>query len=395
MSSENDSYIKCYEYSDLARNTACFDGYEDAPEVRGGFRTNRRCLVAMESMARDIELDEHSVGFEIHAGVRGKIVAPTAKTEARGYFDALRAFLNQCVRSWRFVYSPHVQAVIEAIEAVGLPAGFQFHKPNTIERDMRKTHAEIFNDVRDRISDIVGSLAFEERLRSRKRNAERNEATALAIEQQVFANKSRTLVLVLHFGFQSDYRLNITFEEIQAYREKFFNNRRSNKLLRGIDDYIWKLEEGDESGLHLHLLIFYNAADSCRDVYIAKQIGEYWVKLTGGKGQYWNSNANKVFHQKYGHGVGTGAINWDEDEKREALRANIRYMTKADQFLKIKHGDSRAFGTSQVKAKKKAGRPRIVKPKLDGDPAGDALADSFDADSFDQPRVDAVTSRTE
>ncbi len=67
----------------------------------------------------------------------------------------------------------------------------------------------------------------------------------------------------------------MTFDEIQKHRKKFFNNCRTNKLLRGIVDYIWKLEEGDESGLHLHVLIFYTA-DSCRDVYIAQQLGEYW-----------------------------------------------------------------------------------------------------------------------
>lgn len=390
MSFENDSYVKCYEYSDLARNTALFDGSEGAIEVRGGYRSTRRCLIAMESMVRDIELDKDSVKFEIHAGMPGKIVASMAKTEVRGYVGFLNVFLKQCVRSWRFAYSPHVQAIIQAFEAVGLPVGFQFRKPTTIDPDMRKTHVEIFNEMRDHISDIVASPAFRDRLRSRTRNAERNEATALSIERQVFESKSRKLVLVLHFGFRSDCQLDITVEEIQAYRKQFFNNRRGNKLLGGIDDYIWKLEEGDESGLHLHLLIFYNAADACRDVYIAKQIGEYWVKLTDGKGQYWNSNANKVFHQKYGHGVGTGAINWDEDEKREALRANIRYMTKADQFLTIKHGDSHVFGTSRVKEKKKAGRPRTVKPKLDGDLAAGVPEDSLDG--FDQPGVAAVTS---
>ncbi|APD36947.1 hypothetical protein BOC52_26215 [Burkholderia pseudomallei] len=198
-------------------------------------------------------------------------------------------------------------------------------------------------------------------MRVRKRNAERNESKGLAIERQVFESKARQLVLMLHFGFQERHRPNITFQEIQKYRQKFFNNCRSNKLLRGIVDYIWKLEEGDESGLHLHVLIFYTA-DSCRDVYIARLIGEYWVKLTEGKGQYWNSNANKIFHEKYGHGVGTGEINWDDDDKREALRENIRYMTKADQFLKMKYGDHcRLFGTSQVEEKKKLGRPRVIK----------------------------------
>ncbi|MBY8605346.1 inovirus Gp2 family protein [Burkholderia arboris] len=161
-------------------------------------------------------------------------------------------------------------------------------------------------------------------------------------------------------------------------------------MLRGIVDYIWKLEEGDESGLHLHVLIFYTA-DSCRDVYIAKLIGEYWVKVTEGKGQYWNSNANKIFHEKYGHGVGTGEINWDNDAKREALRENIRYMTKADQFLKMKYGEHcRLFGTSQVKEKEKPGRPRVVKPKRDGDLPGSETIDSRGEVDMDTEQDDKI-----
>lgn len=223
---------------------------------------------------------------------------------------------------------------------------------------MGKTHAELFNDVVAKVAEIVSTSAFREKLRVRERNASRNEERALAIEQQVYESKSRHLVLMLHFGFKQQYRHQIKPENLQRFRKRFFNNSRSNKLLRGIVDYIWKVEQGDESGLHLHLLIFYTAA-SCRDVQIAKAIGEYWVDvITEGKGHYWNSNANKWLHKKYGHGIGTGEIDWDEDDKREALRANIRYMTKAEQFLKAKIEGCHLFGTSQVKAKKKEGRPR-------------------------------------
>lgn len=177
---------------------------------------------------------------------------------------------------------------------------------------------------------------------------------------------------------------------MQRHRKKFFNNCRSNKLLRGIRDYIWKIEEGNDSGLHLHVLIFYTA-NSCRDVYIAQQIGEYWVKVTDGKGKYWNSNADKAKHAKYGHGIGTGEINWDDHNKREALRRNIQYMTKADQFLKMKYGEHcRVFGTSQVKEKEKSGRPRTVKPTLQGEPAGGTQADSFDSESLDNTSADAT-----
>ncbi|EOH6075505.1 inovirus-type Gp2 protein [Burkholderia cenocepacia] len=391
MSFEEDGVVKIYEYIDVVRNT---ERAEIAGEERilllPSFDLMRALLADMEALVRDVEFSKDAVGFEI---LHNKWNKPVAVPEPLGkrFFYSMKAFFQNFAYAERHVYSPHVSALCEAFEALGLhPLVFTFRDPGSVERRTGKTHGETFNDVTKKVAEIVGSKRFRDRLRVRRRNAERNEAKGLAIEQQVFENKSRQLVLMLHFGFKEQHRSKITLDEIQKHRKKFFNNCRTNKLLRGIVDYIWKLEEGDESGLHLHVLLFYTA-DSCRDVYIAKQLGEYWVKVTGGKGHYWNSNANKAFHEKHGHGVGTGEINWDDDAKREALRENIRYMTKADQFLKMKYGEhGRVFGTSQVKQKEKSGRPRNVKPKLDGDPAGSTQTNSLDFELLDDTSADAT-----
>ncbi|WP_175867932.1 inovirus-type Gp2 protein [Burkholderia diffusa] len=391
MSFEEEDSRKIYEYHDWVKNTerAEIDGTEKIV-LLPSFDLMTVSLAEMEAMVREIEFSKDAVGFEIRHNKWNKPIV-TPKPLGKRFFYSMKAFFQNFAYAERHIYSPHVSALCEAFEALGLhPFAFTFRDPGSVERSTGKTHGETFNDVANKVAEIVGSKQFRERLRVRRRNAERNEAKGLAIEQKVFENKSRQLVLMLHFGYQQPYRAQVTFEEIQKHRKKFFNNCRTNKLLRGIVDYIWKLEEGDESGLHLHVLIFYTA-DSCRDVYIAQQLGEYWVKVTEGKGQYWNSNANKAFHAKYGHGIGTGEINWDDDAKREALRENIRYMTKADQFLKMKYGEhSRLFGTSQVEEKKKPGRPRVVKPKGKGDPAGSAQADLLNSDSLDETGVDAM-----
>ncbi|WP_186079135.1 inovirus-type Gp2 protein [Burkholderia gladioli] len=396
MSFEEDDFEKIYEYGEWVRNTERAEiAGEEKIVLLPSFDLVRMSLASMEALVRDIEFSKDSAGFELTRNKWNKpVVVP--KPLGKRFFYPMKAFFQNFACAERHIYSPHVSAVCEAFEALGLhPFTFTFRDPGSVERSTGKTHGETFNDVVKKVAEIVGSKQFRERLRVRRRNAERNEAKGLAIEQKVFENKSRQLVLMLHFGYQEKYRAHVTFEEIQKHRKKFFNNCRTNRLLRGIVDYIWKLEEGEESGLHLHVLIFYTA-DSCRDVYIAQQLGEYWVKVTDGNGQYWNSNANKALHEKYGHGIGTGEINWDEDEKREALRENIRYMTKADQFLKMKHGEhSRVFGTSQVEEKKKPGRPRVVKAKGSIDSAGSAQAASFGSDSLDETSVDVANPDAE
>lgn len=183
----------------------------------------------------------------------------------------------------------------------------------------------------------------------RSRQAERNEIRALELEQAMFDHRSRYLVLVLTLNYQEPYRQWITLEDIQHHRDQLLNNRRNNQLLAGIEGYVWKIEEGGSSGgLHLHLILFYSGSHRA-DVQIARSIGEYWKHdITGGIGDYWNSNAERDFHALFGHGIGTGRIDRQEHAKREALRQNLRYVTKDDQQVTAGSGrKERMFGTSQ------------------------------------------------
>lgn len=79
------------------------------------------------------------------------------------------------------------------------------------------------------------------------------------------------------------------------------------------------------------------------------RVGEYWkTVITRGMGTYWNSNAQKEHHARYGHGIGTGQIDRHDEIKREALRQNLRYLAKDDQCVKTRTGPHlRTFGTSQ------------------------------------------------
>ncbi|CAB3778263.1 inovirus-type Gp2 protein [Pararobbsia alpina] len=377
MSYEEDDFSKICEYSDSVRNTEGeeMEGKEGVVK-HPDFDLMGPVLADMDALMREVEFCKGGVGFTWERDSKNRLV-PVATPLGKRYFFDVYFFFQHYAFDERYVYSPHVEALREALIVKALhPDHAPFHG-NVPHPVTGRLPQQLFDDVLAKAAEIVGSPQFRERLRIRRRNAERNEAKGLAIEQKVFANRARQLVLMLHFGYELQYRSSIALEEIQQHRKKFFNNCRTNNLLRGIVDYIWKIEQGDDSGLHLHVLIFYST-DSCRDVYIAKQIGKYWVKVTGGKGKYWNSNAEKAFHEKYGHGIGTGEIGWDDDAKRKALRINICYMAKADQFLKVRLGGSHLFGTSQVREKRKLGRPRSLKPKLDGDPTVRTQADPLE-----------------
>lgn len=185
---------------------------------------------------------------------------------------------------------------------------------------------------------------------SGERQAQRNLVRAIEFEQAMFERRSRYLILVLTLNYKEPYRNQITLETIRYHRDRLLNNRRCNLLLSDIEGYVWKIEEGENSGgLHLHLVLFYSGKHR-GGVMIAKDIGEYWVNVvTQGIGNYWNSNADWERHERFGHGVGTGQIDRNDHAKREALRANLAYLAKDDQHVTSKASPhERMFGTSQI-----------------------------------------------
>jgi hypothetical protein len=231
---------------------------------------------------------------------------------------------------------------------------------------------EIFNILIGKIRARIQSREFTERERLRLVNATRRERSVLEMEEAMFSDetgRSRWLVLSLTLRIKPEFRRWVTPEMFQQYRKRFFVARRYNELMKGIANYVWAIEQGEESGLHLHLILFYDAGDHNHDEFIAKQIGEYWSNVvTEGKGTCWNSNQawlKRQYAKK--HGVGVGQINWYEREKRDALRTNLVYVAKADQYLisrSVEH--MHTFDMGKIPKKIKSGRPRTALPDGNG-----------------------------
>lgn len=200
----------------------------------------------------------------------------------------------------------------------------------------------VFSDNHSGLADISGNIP-------RSRQSQRNASRVMQFEQTMFDHRSRYLVIVLTLNYQKAYRNWISLEVIQQHRDQFLKNQRSNQLLAGIEGYVWKIEEGENSGgLHMHLVIFYSGKHRA-DVLIAQAIGEYWKhEITGGIGDYRNSNSEKDRHALYGHGIGTGQINRNDLEKRASLLKNLLYLIKDEQRVSSKTSPHhRLFGTSQ------------------------------------------------
>lgn len=280
-------------------------------------------------------------------------------------------------------YSARVEVFYDVCVELGLIGQypFVFEEPGEIARADGARYMDAFNILIEKIRARCRSREFKERERLRAANAEKNKQKVLALEEAMFSKetgRSRWLVLSLTLRYKPQFRRWITPEVIQQHRDRFFAARRYNTLISGVKNYVWTIEQGEDTGLHLHVILFYSPEHN-HDEHIAKLIGEYWVNVvTEGKGDYWNSNQAKLKEgYKKKRGVGVGQINWNDAEKRKVLRENLVYLAKSEQYLMIKGAHRiRTFDMGQVPMRVKAGRPRV-----DVD-ASNATENSIDDEAF-------------
>lgn len=314
-------------------------------------------LSRIDKFVSDIEESDES-GFVMRLSPNGAITVKWLEL-AKDHYRHIGQLQAQFSASP--VYSLRVQVFFEACVEVEIidDSYFGSMPPDTVHQPTEKTCAELFNELIAEIRKVSHSAWFKTRLQYRKKRSKDNESRALEFEEKMFDWQSRHLIIVLHLGYLAEHRGEVTEEMLREHRDRFFENRRNNRLLNPIKGFLWVIEQGDISGLHMHVILFYSA-EYRHDVMLAKRIGEYWVRvITRGIGQYWNGNARKKFYERRGYGDGTGTIDRTNVKKRTALRKTIRYLTKDEQILLSKTGEHvRSFQTSQVPEKGGLGRPR-------------------------------------
>ncbi|MFM0642191.1 inovirus-type Gp2 protein [Paraburkholderia metrosideri] len=323
-----------------------------------------RYLFEIERFMKDIVEEGWKGGFVEELTHYGRIRKTRELYLGKKYYRLVNEWLERY--SDLYCYSARVEVFYEVCRELGLigTSPFFFGNPGDLARADGVRYMDVFDTLIEQVRVRCQSREFKERERLRETNAEKNKQNVLALEDAMFreeTGRSRWLVLSLTLRYKPKFRRWITPETVQEHRDRFFAARRFNKLMSGIRNYVWAIEQGEDTGLHLHVILFYSAEHN-RDEFIAKQIGEYWEEVvTEGKGDYWNSNAEwlKRSYEKRGHGIGVGQINWNDTGKRQALRANLAYLAKAEQYLMIKGSERiRTFDMGQVPKKVKSGRPR-------------------------------------
>jgi len=325
-----------------------------------------RYLFEIESFVRAIEKEYKDAG---HAKGMKQWVDQTGHWTfeklplAEQYYGKLNGWIDRYSDKRR--YSARVEAFHDACKELGMlgKQRFVFGEPPGGDWDHGVFFTDWFNTLIEKTYERTQTYEFKERERLLKIHVQRNIDNVMAFEQALFADdcRSQWLILSLTLQYQTKYRNSITIEDVQRDRERFFAARRFKNLMKPIEAYVWAIEEGEDSGFHLHVILFYLPVTK-HDEATAQAIGEYWVSVTQGKGVFWNSNQDRLKpgYERNGHGVGVGLIDYRDRKMRGALRENLRYLAKGEQHLQIRaEGNIHTFDMSDVPKKVKAGRPRV------------------------------------
>ena len=174
----------------------------------------------------------------------------------------------------------------------------------------------------------------------------------------LFDINSKINALRFDVGYTKEYSSDMTIENLNNDINHMFNNMRSKPTLFDSKvGSIVKREEGEEKGVHAHVILLYNGQKIQKGAHLVDKIGEYWNNdITQGKGSYHNCHRNK--YEKNGIGM----IDHKDTKKRKMLLENVTsYLCKDEQVIKSESDDkiNKSFTRGTLPKKKgNKGRPR-------------------------------------
>lgn len=224
--------------------------------------------------------------------------------------------------------------------------------------------------------------------------ARRNLQSATQYVDALRQRYARLLVVRVDLGYRSAALASINLYDLSQARKRYFKHLKEQAGLGHLVGYVWVIEEGDDKGLHLHGLFFFDGSQSRQDISLGQLLGEHWMHFTQGAGCYFNVNAEDSKHrlrnwqqtesyqtfmedcfpgqgqylqmqvlQAQASGQNSLAVGMIEHHNEAAwinIHLQLHYFTKLEQRIPLGHrGGIRCFGKGLLPAPPaKSGRPR-------------------------------------
>lgn len=175
----------------------------------------------------------------------------------------------------------------------------------------------------------------------------------------------RLLVVRLDLYYRQPYAQDnqvCTHQRISADRVQFLHVIR--RYYPAFVGYAWKLEVGIQRHWHAHMLLCFDGDDVRLDAVIGRRLGDAWIQLTEGQGDYFNCNGKR--HQYKHDAIGVIHAN-RPDEVALLLGPPATYLTKIDYYAGLELPDgARTFGKGQLPRQRQRKPQRLNKSTRGG-----------------------------
>ncbi len=238
--------------------------------------------------------------------------------------------------------NPYIEVFLQACRNLGV----QSFWVNWIAGQGQKNQ-EGFNQLVREIRKVSHESSFKMRIYFFKKSFVDNYEECCRYVKWLFSSCSRYVVIRVDLSYLSLYSNDVYIENIKADLERLLhvNSRKNNKLFRGLNGHIWRMEYGQSRLFHVHLFLFFKGRNGARAWYMADQIGRYWRHvITRGRGHFENCHENTYRF------LGIGEINRSNDEQMDNLFRAIQYLFREKQLLPIRRSQKRfrPFGKGEM-----------------------------------------------
>lgn len=198
------------------------------------------------------------------------------------------------------------------------------------------------------------ALSIKQQSYSQMMQENNNKEELQSYVRRVLNKYTKSLVIRIDLSYAFDSRDKVLLDDFANHMERL-RQHISNKqtCFEDLTGFAWAVEQGIDKGIHCHLWLVYDGSKRQADFHIGKAVGEKWLKITNGLGEYHNSNTSeiKALYERIGQ-LGIGRIHRNSQQEIEIAVNTALYLTKPDkfdQYVVVSPKGMRTFGKGVIK----------------------------------------------
>lgn len=256
------------------------------------------------------------------------------KTKPRNFYDQLKKLLVQLDQIYNpdFHYVPAIDAMIELL----LDLNEYLDDPQYLYKRLTEiSFEEIQRDFKRHYR------GHKRQLRDHRHSELKNTKTLVNRMQEISDRYSRILVVRVDLAYplKSQDQIGILDfkDDMDVLRTRL---RDQDTIFKGLIEYAWALEQGEDKGYHCHLLLVYKGRERRSAYSVAYRVGKLWREITEGLGCHFNCHASAYLKQFSDlNRLGIGMIHRKNLDEVNNMLNTVKYLVrpeKESQHLRVK-----------------------------------------------------------